>query len=426
MGLYVVVGVQWGDEGKGKVVDYLAPEMHYIVRFQGGANAGHTVTRGKRVFRFHLLPSGCLHPKVTSVIAPGVVADLHQLLKELDNLQGLGIARPRLLISPRVHLVMPYHLLQDELEEKRRGKSSIGTTKRGIGPCYADRAARNGIRLEDLTRPDEFRARLCYILEEKNTLFTHLYGGDALEVDRVADDLLGAFERVAPYLAETATVLREALTEGKNVLFEGAQGALLDLENGTYPYVTSSHTLAVSATLSTGISIRHAKRILGVSKAYLTRVGSGPFPTEIQESFLNAHIREVGGEYGATTGRPRRLGWLDLPLLRYAATVNDLHSLAITKMDVLQDLREIKACVAYRHRGKTLEMPPEDLALLSEVEPVYERFESWSAIAKAPTYADLPRNARRYLRFIEKETGIPIYLISYSPEPEHTFRKRAT
>jgi len=425
MGLYAVVGAQWGDEGKGKIVDYLAPEMDYIVRFQGGANAGHTVTRGKKVFRFHLLPSGCLHPSVTSVIAPGVVVDLHQLVKELESLEALGVRRPRLLISPRVHLVMPYHILMDELEEERRGKSSIGTTRRGIGPCYADRAARNGIRLDDLTRPEEFRKRLGYILEEKNTLLKHLYGRAPLDAGAVADDLLAVFARVAPFLAETTTVLREALIKGKNVLFEGAQGALLDLENGTYPYVTSSHTLTASVTLSTGISICRSARIIGVSKAYLTRVGSGPFPTEIQESVLNAHIREVGGEYGATTGRPRRVGWLDLPLLRYAATISDMRYLAITKMDVLQDLEEIKACVAYRYRGKILEMPPEDLALLSEVEPIYATFKSWTRLAAAGSYADLPRNARRYLRFIEKETGISIDLISYSPAPEHTFRKKS-
>lgn len=425
MGLYILVGAQWGDEGKGKVVDYLAPEMDYIVRFQGGANAGHTVTRGKQVFRFHLLPSGCLHPSVTSVIAPGVVVDLHQLLRELDNLQGLGVSRPRLLISPRVHLVMPYHLLQDELEEKRRGKSSIGTTKRGIGPCYADRAARNGIRLDDLAQPDHFRNRLRYILEEKNTLFTHLYGAEPLDADSVADDLLRAFERVKPYLAETTTILRDALAKRKKVLFEGAQGVLLDLENGTYPYVTSSHTLAASVTLSTGISIQRADRILGVSKAYLTRVGAGPFPTEIQEQVLNAHIREVGGEYGATTGRPRRVGWLDLPLLRYAATVSDFHSLAITKMDVLQDLPEVRVCVAYRHQRKTLEFPPEDLALLSEMKPIYETFKSWISFSRAKAYGDLPLNARRYLRFIEKETSVPISLVSYSPEPEHTFRRHS-
>lgn len=425
MGVYVVVGAQWGDEGKGKVVDYLAPEMDYIVRFQGGANAGHTVTRGKNIFRFHLLPSGCLHPNVISVIAPGVVVDLQQLIQEIENLKRLGITQPRLLISPRVHLVMPYHLLQDELEEKRRGRSSIGTTKRGIGPCYADRAARNGIRLDDLTRPDEFRARLRYILEEKNVLLQHLYGVSPLDSEKISDTLLAAFSHIKPYLAETTTVLREAIAGGKNVLFEGAQGVLLDLENGTYPYVTSSHTLAASVTLSTGIGITRGDQIIGVSKAYLTRVGAGPFPTEIQETVLNAHIREVGAEYGATTGRPRRVGWLDLPLLRYSVAISDLRTLAITKLDVLQDLPEVKICVAYKRNGETLEMPPEDLGLLAEVKPVYETFKSWSGFTGARSYRDLPQAARRYLRFIEKETGVPISLVSYSPEPEHTFRKRS-
>ncbi len=417
----VVVGAQWGDEGKGKVVDVLAPEMDFIVRYHGGSNAGHTVLRNGQEFKFHLLPSGCLRPEKISVIAPGMVLDLPLLLEEIEALESFGVEKPNLRISPKVHLVMPYHKRLDELEEARRGERAVGTTKRGIGPAYADRAARTGIRLSDLFHPDEFREKLAFNLAEKNVLFQHLYGENPMPVEPMVEEYLRMREAIEPYMADTGHLLQQALRENKNILFEGAQGTLLDLEYGTYPYVTSSHTISAAVGLSTGVGLRQIDRIIGVSKAYATRVGGGPFPTELVGG-LGDHIRSAGKEYGATTGRPRRCGWLDLVLLRYAARVNDLTSLAITKLDVLRGLEKIQVAVAYRYQGRITQDPPEDLGRLSECEPIYESFPGWSEVPKTEQWEEAPEPIQKYIDFVQREVAITVDILSYSPAPADTLR----
>ena len=423
MAIWVVIGAQWGDEGKGKVVDFLAQDMDYVVRYQGGANAGHTVRRKEWSFRFHLLPTGVLYPHVTAVIGPGVAVDLEQLAHEIAEFEGLFGRKPRLRISPGAHIVMPYHRLLDQLEERRLGRKGIGTTRRGIGPCYADRVARKGFRLADLERKDWFLERLEAVLEEKNALLQHLYGRKRLPTaESIWKRLRRAYQGIREYVMEVRPELRKALHEGKEILFEGAQGVLLDVELGTYPHVTSSHTVPAGISAYMGVSVRQVREVIGVAKAYCTRVGAGVFPTEIRDARLQAWLRERGQEYGTTTGRPRRCGWLDLPLLRYAVRVADITTLAITKLDVFSGLPEVRFAVAYRWKGRQLEEPPEDLGWLAECEPIYDRLPGWTLPSQIRSPADLPAPARAYLRRIEQELGIPVFLISYSAETADTLR----
>ncbi|MBI2898946.1 MAG: adenylosuccinate synthase [Planctomycetes bacterium] len=411
-----VVGAQWGDEGKGKIVDLMAKEADVVVRFQGGGNAGHTVVVNGEKFVLHLIPSGILH-KSRCIIANGVVVDLIQMLEEIDHLRGRGVAVGKnLILSDRAHVVMPYHKFLDKLAESGSGK--IGTTQRGIGPCYADKAARKGVRVADLYNPGFFRARVRAMTEEKNAIMKALYGGGPLDADRIVEEYSGYAERIRPFVADTVPIVNEAVDRGKRVLFEGAQGSMLDIDFGTYPYVTSSNSDACGIPAGTGVPPSKIRRVVGVAKAYCTRVGEGPFPTEL----LNAtgdRLREVGGEYGATTGRPRRCGWFDGVASRYAAMINGTTEMAITKLDVLSGLDEIRFGVGYRLDGKTLDLLPTDTNLLAKVEPVYRTFKGWSEdLSKVIRFADLPGRARIYLQFLERFLKVKVTMISVGADRE--------
>jgi adenylosuccinate synthase len=373
----IVVGTQWGDEGKGKATDLLAADTDFVVRYQGGNNAGHTVLAGGRLLKLHLIPSGILYPHVTSVIAGGVVVDPKVLLDELDELVKLGIERSNLVISGNAHLIMPYHRELDRLTERYLGKHSLGTTKRGIGPAYADKAARIGLRVQDLTDPRIFREKLDVVLKEKNLVLTKVYNRLPMDADRICDEYLGYADRLAPHIQDTGGLLHRALREGKRVILEGAQGTLLDLDHGTYPFVTSSNPVAGGALAGAGLGPGEVDTVIGVTKAYVTRVGSGPFPTE-QEGDVGRHLWERGQEVGTTTGRPRRCGWFDAVLLRYAARVNGLTEIFLTKLDVLSGLPLVRICTAYRFEGCEYEEFPPHQSIFHRAEAVYEELPGWS------------------------------------------------
>jgi adenylosuccinate synthase len=425
MSAVVIVGAQWGDEGKGKVTDFLAEKADMVVRHQGGANAGHTVVVGDRTFKLHLIPSGILYPGKTSVIANGVVVDPEILIQELDYLQAEGIPVDALRISTQAHLVMPYHKLMDALQEGRRGEGKIGTTLRGIGPAYADKAARVGIRVGELLDPAHLRERIAAQVAEKNRLFQSVYNQAPLDAAAVVDQYLGYGERIRPFMANTAGLINDAIDHDKNVLFEGAQGTLLDIDHGTYPYVTSSHPVAGGACIGAGVGPTRIDQVYGVLKAYTTRVGDGPFPTELAGAAAH-DIRERGREYGTTTGRPRRVGWLDGVALRHAARVNGMTGVVVTRLDVLDPLPELAIAVAYRLAdGRTTTTFPDDATVLAAVEPVYETMPGW----RAPTTAarrleDLPDAARRYLDRISEVTGTPVVMVSVGAERTHTITFR--
>jgi len=415
----VVVGAQWGDEAKGKVVDLLAQDAEFVVRYAGGSNAGHTVCTDGHTFKFHLIPSGILHPQVTPVIADGVVIDLRALEAEVNTLREQGIDIGRLRIGLGAHLVLPYHRRLDELEEART-EGRIGTTRRGIGPTYADKAARIGLRIADLLDPDRFRARLRRALEQRNALFQRVYETEPLDLEALAAEWLHYGARWRDQFTDVPALLQDALAAGKNILMEGAQGTLLDLDYGTYPYVTSSHPVAAGACLGTGIPPRCLDEVWGVAKAYTTRVGEGPFPTELADE-QGDYIRERGREYGTTTGRARRCGWLDLVALRYAARLNGFTALAITLLDVLSGLPTLRVCVAYRLDGAYTERFVADGFTLARCEPIYEELPGWQEeIGDCRHREELPPNAQRYLAFIERYVGVPIRLISVGPAREQT------
>ncbi|NPV29475.1 MAG: adenylosuccinate synthase [Firmicutes bacterium] len=415
----VIVGAQWGDEGKGKVTDYLARRADLVVRYQGGNNAGHTVVVGSREFRLHLIPSGILYPDKICVIGNGMVIDPEVLFQELDAFRAQGLETARLYISDRAHLLLPYHLRLDELEEESRGKERIGTTRRGIGPAYVDKVARSGLRVGELLEPD-WEARLSQMVREKNRIFERLYGVPGFKPEQIVAWLEPYVERLRPYLVDTSLVLAEALAEGRNILFEGAQGTMLDVDHGTYPYVTSSSPTAGGVCTGAGVGPTAVSLVLGVCKAYLTRVGEGPFPTELKGAQCD-EIRERGREFGTTTGRPRRCGWLDLVMVRYAARVNGLGGLIITKLDVLDSLPEIRLCTAYRAGGKVITEFPASLRVLQECEPVYEVFEGWQQdTSRARREEELPPAARRFLDRIAVLTGIPVVMVSVGPDREQT------
>lgn len=408
-----VVGTQWGDEGKGKLVDLLSEEADLIVRFQGGSNAGHTVIVDGKKFVLHLIPSGILRDKKLSVIANGVVIDPVQLCKEIDELAEKGVdVEAKLIISDRAHLVLPHHKRVDGLSEARKGNRKIGTTGRGIGPCYSDKMLRTGIRVCDMSDAGIFRERLKEEVELRNAVLTGVYGVDEMEWEETFETYMACFERFAAFVTDTAVLINSALDEGKNVLFEGAQGTLLDIDHGTYPFVTSSSTLSGGICSGTGVPPNRIGEVLGVVKAYTTRVGEGPFPTE-DTGEIGGHLREKGNEFGATTGRPRRCGWFDACAVRYTAMLNGLDYAALTKLDVLDELETIKVCVRYEANGRQIETFPASLTALAEYKPVYEELPGWQEdISESRSMDDLPENARQYIRFLEKHTGVPIHMIS--------------
>ena len=417
----VIVGTQWGDEGKGKIVDLLAEKADMVVRFQGGNNAGHTMVVKGEQFIFHLLPSGMLQGR-TCVIGNGVVVDPAVLIEEIDRLQGKGfeVSPEKFKISDRAHLIMPYHRRLDHARENKKGDKKIGTTGRGIGPAYEDKATRRGIRFVDLLNPALFEEKVRTILDEKNFYLKNYFNTDTLDADRILSEYRPYAERLAPFVDNVSVVIDSAVRDGQQVLFEGAQGTHLDIDHGTYPYVTSSSTLAGNACCGSGIGPSKLDAAIGIVKAYTTRVGAGPFPTELFDD-VGDRIQEKGAEFGATTGRRRRCGWLDTVLLRNAARLNGLTGLAITKLDVLDGLAELKICTAYEYNGRTIEHFPADLDVLAQCKPVYETMPGWpEAIIETRNYDDLPENTRRYLERVASLTETPIDIVSVGPDREKT------
>ncbi len=412
----VVVGTQWGDEGKGKVVDFLARDADIVVRSQGGNNAGHTVAVGEEVFHLYHLPCGILHPEKTSVIGSGMVLHLPALLREIESLQARGFPCDNLIISPHAHLIMPYHILLDELEEQRRSESDnrgkIGTTKRGIGPVYSDKMARSGFRVCDLSDPDTFRERLKYACEEKNALLTGLYNAEPCDPEEIADEYLEIGDELKSFFGDAIRTILGALEEGKHILFEGAQGTLLDIDYGlSYPFLTSSHPVAAGALLGTGLAPGRIDRVFGVVKAYISRVGEGPFPSEMKDE-LAEKIRDRGNEYGTATGRPRRVGWLDLVLLKYSMELNGLDEIVLTKVDVLDELAEIKVVVAYDLDGERIRYLPSDPDKRERIVPILETLPGWLADTSTLSTGDkLPEPLQAYLNFISKAVSVPITLL---------------
>ncbi len=409
----VVVGSQWGDEGKGKIVDILARDADVIARFQGGSNAGHTVVTKKRTYVFHLIPSGILSRGKLCVLGNGVAIDPEALIEELDTLQKQGIKVGRnFLISQRAHLIMPYHKAIDKAAEQAKGSRRIGTTGKGIGPAYVDKMARIGIRVGDLLSPELFRQKVEDNLVEVNAFLRHVYGAKGFLANKICEEYLKYAKRLRQYVGDDSLCINKAIDQGRHILFEGAQGTHLDVDLGTYPFVTSSSSCAGGACFGTGVGPTKIDAVLGVTKAYTTRVGSGPFPTELSNE-VGVGLQERGQEFGATTGRPRRCGWLDAVLLRYAVRVNGFSSLAVTKLDILDRCPSLKIATGYRHGGKLHREMPADLAILSECQPVYETCRGWKvSTSQATTYKALPSEAKQYLARIEELAGCPIDLIS--------------
>ncbi len=413
-----VIGAQWGDEGKGKIVDLLADKVKVVVRFSGGNNAGHTVINQLGEFGMHLVPSGIFHSGVTCIIGNGVVIDPAVLLGELDGLKQRGVSADNLQISDRAHLIMPYHILLDGLEEESRGSSAIGTTRRGIGPAFADKTSRIGIRVCDLLDKEVFRERLTPVLDYKNKLLTKMYNAQPLDFEELYRTYCEYGERVAPFVSDTGVTISEALDRGEWVLLEGAQGTMLDLDFGTYPYVTSA--IAGGVSLGIGMGPSRIEQVIGVFKAYTTRVGSGPIPTELHDECGN-YIREKAHEYGTTTGRPRRCGWFDAVICRFTAEVNGFTSAAVTRFDILDDFATLKICTAYKVNGKTYTRPPASAALLEKCEPVYEELPGWQCpTSEIRRFEDLPPQAKAYVHRLEELVGCPASIISVGPGREQT------
>jgi len=416
----VLIGGQWGDEGKGKVTDFLAEKAEIVVRYQGGNNAGHTVVVGSEEFKLHLIPSGILYPEKTCAIGNGVVIDPAVLIEELEYLAARGIKTDNLRISLRAHIIMPYHKKLDEVIEESKGAAKIGTTKRGIGPAYMDKAARVGIRFVDLLDRDEFELLLERNLSEKNNLLTKVYGAEVFNKDAIIKEYNGYAERLRRYAADTSVLIHNALKSGQNVLFEGAQGTLLDLDHGTYPYVTSSHPIAGAACIGAGLGPTEVTKVLGVIKAYTTRVGEGPFPTELVDE-TGLHLREKGHEFGTTTGRPRRCGWFDAVIARYTVRISGLSSMAVTKLDVLTGMETLKICTGYRRGNEIIRDFPASLKTLAECAPVYEEMPGWHEdITDAAKFSDLPETTQKYLKRISELAGAPISIIGVGTRRNQT------
>ncbi len=422
----VVVGAQWGDEGKAKIVDFLTNYADMVIRFQGGANAGHTVIVNGEKFVFHLIPAGIMHPDKICIIGNGVVFEPQQFLSEIDEVLQKGFSiKDRLFISKRAILVMPYHKQLDLAKEKAKGANKIGTTGRGIGPAYADKVSRTAVRVADLLNPSVFRKKLEEIVKEKNDLFVKIYNEPPCDHIKLADEFLAMGERLKPLMADTTEMANRALKAGKRLLFEGAQGTVLDIDHGTYPFVTSSNTIAAAACTGTGIGPTKIDEVIGVVKAYTTRVGNGPFPTEFDEALGNK-IRTIGGEFGATTGRPRRCGWFDAVLVKRAADLNGLTSLAITKMDVLDSMEKIKVCVGYECCGSVIEQFPDTIEELESVRPIYKEVDGWLTETKEiREYSKLPEKARKYLELLSKLVDVPISIVSVGPDRSQTILNAA-
>lgn len=414
----LVIGTQWGDEGKGKVVDYFSKDADYVVRFQGGANAGHTIKVGDEVYKLHLTPSGVIQGK-TGVIGNGVVIDPEILIKEMDELTKRG-KKPNLLISDRANIIMPYHKILDGAEEQSLGDKKIGTTKRGIGPCYSDKYARRGIRAIDLTEKETLQKLLDRILPVKQKIID-IYGiNQKLDAKQILETYHAYGKRLQKYMTTTHIIFNDAIKKKKNILLEGAQGTMLDVDFGTYPYTTSSHTIAGGAAIGAGIGPRHIDDIIGIVKAYTTRVGEGPLPTELLDN-TGQHLQQVGHEFGTTTSRPRRCGWLDLVVVRHSCMISGITKLAITKLDVLNDLKTINICTNYQLKEKRIDYFPANIEDVAGCIPIYKEFKGWEAFGKGvKKFSDLPKEAQTYLRFIEKETKVPIILVSIGPGREET------
>ena len=422
----VIIGAQWGDEGKGKIVDLLAPHFDIVARYQGGHNAGHTVYVGERKFVLHLIPSGILHADCLCIIGNGVVISPQAFNEEVDELLQMNVpCEGRLFISDRAHLILPYHRAMDQAREMKLGKNSVGTTLRGIGPTYESKAARTGIRAGDLRHPDFLRERILQNIESANREIAAA-GGAMINAEQMTDEFLQQALRLLPYVQDTAAILHRAVRDGKAVLLEGAQGTMLDVDFGTYPFVTSSSATAGGASVGTGLPPKAITGVIGITKAYTTRVGGGPFPTELLDEMGEA-LRKRGNEYGASTGRPRRTGWFDAVVVRYSAMLNGLDALALTKLDVLDECEEIKICTAYRYRGETLTEVPHSAQILEECEPVYEIVKGWQSSTLGITkYEALPQRAKDYIARLEALCETPAAIISTGPERTETILREGS
>ncbi|HEY5564444.1 MAG TPA: adenylosuccinate synthase [Rhodothermia bacterium] len=423
MPVTVLIGAQWGDEGKGKIADLMGADADVVARYQGGANAGHTICWDEETFVLHLVPSGIFNPGVECVIGNGVVIDPAALIEEIRMIKERGFdPEGRLFISHHAHLIMPYHKALDQAKERFRDAGAIGTTGRGIGPAYVDKYGRSGIRVVDLLDPDALNSKIRANIEEKNALLEGIYGGEGLDVERIIDEYVAFDEMIDPYVTDTTYFLNDALAAGKHVLAEGAQGSLLDVDFGTYPFVTSSHPTVGGCCTGLGIPASGISDVLGIVKAYTTRVGNGPFPTELNDQ-TGERLRAIGHEFGATTGRPRRCGWLDLVALRYAVMINGMTEIAITKLDVLNTLEEIRVATHYRIEGKTTDRFPSDFEKLDRAEPVYRTFKGWCTnIDSSTSWQDLPDRVREYLGFVSEQLETPIRYVSTGPRRSETIR----
>ena len=424
MSAFIVLGAQWGDEGKGKMTDYLAEEANVVVRYQGGNNAGHTVEVGEKQYKLHLIPSGILHDEKLNVIGNGVVVDPKAFFTEIDYLkeEGVKVTLEKLIVSDRAHVIMPYHKVLDKLKEKARGKNDIGTTGKGIGPCYTDKFERCGIRVCDLIDKEVFKEKLKDNIEMKNKYIVNVLGGEPLSFEEIYEEYSNYGEELKPFVKDTSVRVYNEIKEDKTVLFEGAQGMLLDIDYGTYPYVTSSNTTAGGVANGVGIGPNMITNAVGIAKAYTTRVGKGPFPTELEDE-TGEWIREKGHEYGVTTGRSRRCGWLDIVILKTSVRVSGLTSLAVTKIDTLAGLEKVKMCVGYKFNDEIIDYFPASLEDLAKCEPIYEEFDGWDeSVANARSYEELHPNARKYLERIEELTDTRISIVSVGPRRDQTMR----
>lgn len=420
MAAVVLIGAQWGDEGKGKITDYVAEQADMVVRYQGGNNAGHTVAFNNQTYKLHLIPSGIFYSDKLCVIGNGLVVDPQVLIEELDYLHARGITTDNLRISTNAHVIMPYHCVLDVLEEEFKGNQKIGTTKRGIGPAYKDKASRTGIRISDLLDKEEFAAKLQYNIQEKNMLITKIYGQEELKYDDIYEKYLEYAEIIRPYVTDASLIINEYIEQGKKVLFEGAQGTLLDIDHGTYPYVTSSNPIAGAACVGAGVGPTRIGKVLGIVKAYTTRVGEGPFPTELNCS-LGELIRNNGGEFGTTTGRPRRCGWFDAVIVKYAVRISGISDFALTKLDVLTGLDTVKICTGYKYQGEIIRDFPQGLKKLAQCEAVYEEMPGWQEdLTGISRIEDLPQAAKDYVKRIEELTDVKVSILAVGPDRVQT------
>ncbi|SFP89728.1 adenylosuccinate synthase [Salibacterium halotolerans] len=420
MSSIVIVGTQWGDEGKGKITDFLSENAEVVARYQGGNNAGHTIVFGGETYKLHVIPSGIFYDNKICVIGNGMVIDPKALVEELKYLHNRGVDTSNLRISNRAHVILPYHVKLDAMEEESKGSNKIGTTRKGIGPAYMDKAARTGIRISDLLDKEEFEEKLERNLKEKNRLLEKIHETEGFQISDILEEYYNYGQFFADYVRDTSVVLNDAVDDGRRVLFEGAQGVMLDIDQGTYPYVTSSNPIAGGVTIGSGIGPSKIHHVVGVSKAYTTRVGDGPFPTELTDE-VGEQIREIGNEYGTTTGRPRRVGWFDSVVVRHARRVSGITDLSLNSLDVLTGIETVKICTAYKYKGEIIEEFPANLKILAECEPVYEEMPGWSEnITGAKTLGDLPENARHYLERLSQLTNIPLSIFSVGPDRSQT------